>query len=128
MKIAITGSAGFIGSLLYENLKKDGLEVVGIDLQKPRLQGGPLIKASELQKDEFIDLACDLSNSKEVSSNLFRGCTHVIHLAAQGDPDAPMLGNGGVLNSNMVGTLCSYCLESLRLQPTMFWKLARLLK
>jgi UDP-glucose 4-epimerase len=75
MKILITGSAGYIGSCLYEFLKKN-FNVYGIDRKKPKIK---------LQKNFF---KCDLLNYQKLNK-IFESLKPdlIIHLAGQSTID-----------------------------------------
>lgn len=68
-KAAVTGAGGFIGGHLIESLKKDGYEVLGIDIKYPEFR--------TVICDEFV--IHDLCVPKD---DLFEGCDVVYHLAA----------------------------------------------
>jgi len=68
MKIAITGGAGFIGSVLAKRLKDDGHELVLIDLKK-----------SEIFPDDSV--IADIRD-KEALTKALKGTGAIYHLAA----------------------------------------------
>ena len=54
---------------------------------------------------DYVDVVADFSDPASVDSGVFDGCTHVMHLAAQGSPDAPF---EDILTSNIVSTYHAY--------------------
>ena len=66
MKIIITGSAGFIGSMLSEKLLQRGDQVIGVDNHNDYYD--PNIKESRLEKLEkyphYLHYRLDISNKK----------------------------------------------------------------
>ncbi len=74
MKIVVTGSSGYIGSVLVDTLLADPkYEVIGIDRVLPK----------PLQRPRFEFVQCDLSAPKgTLDAPLFQGTEVVVHLAA----------------------------------------------
>ena len=60
--------------------------------------------AAEVNTD-FVDAVADFSDPASVDSGVFDGCTHVMHLAAQGSPAAPF---EDILTSNIISTYHAY--------------------
>ncbi len=81
MRVAITGSAGFIGSNLVEGCLKKGWEVIGIDnLSTGFDEMADPIRVMKLPGAySFIKL--DINNTKRLTE-VFDGCEVVFHLAA----------------------------------------------
>ena len=77
MKIAITGGAGFIGSVLAKRLKDDGHELVLIDLKK-----------SEIFPDDSV--IADIRD-KEALTKALKGTGAIYHLAAEHRDDVSPL-------------------------------------
>ena len=96
-KVAITGSSGILGQRLYTALRADGWEVVGLGLAEGVSQGGPGRDGASETRNEFVDVACNLSMACPDLS----GFTHVVHLAGVGSPDASF---EQVLRGNVVAT------------------------
>ena len=96
-RIGLTGSAGMLGFILRPHLEALGATVIGIDKPTPVSQGGPNLT---FQSQGEVDRECDFSN-EESCKNIFEDCTHVIHLAAQGDPNANMMTD--ILPNNIIG-------------------------
>lgn len=98
--VAITGSSGIMGSRVYPALEADGWECIGITSGKHRSQGGPGRKSEGEVNEKLIDRKCDFTNPLQCEG-IFHGCTHVLHLAADGRPEASF---DEILRSNMVST------------------------
>lgn len=94
-----------MGSRLYPALKEDGWEVVGVTRAKGVSQGGPGRDGASEVNTDFVDRVADFSDPASMDSGVFDGCTHVLHLAAQGSPDAPF---EDILTSNIVSTYHAY--------------------
>ncbi|MCB9982623.1 MAG: NAD-dependent epimerase/dehydratase family protein [Rhodospirillales bacterium] len=77
MKIAITGGAGFIGSVLAERLKGEGHELVLIDLKK-----------SDLYPED--SMVVDIRNAQDLA-NACAGADAIYHLAAEHRDDVTPL-------------------------------------
>ena len=58
-----------------------------------------------------VDLCCNLGEIESVPKDVFKGCSHVVHLAAQGSADAPMEGESGVMQRNVVSRLVQLSCE-----------------
>ena len=99
-RIAITGASGIIGSRIYHALEKEGYECIGISDGIDRSQGGPGRSGSEEINRNLVDRVADVSCSRS-SVGMFRDCTHVIHLAGDGRPNASF---EDVLKTNIMGT------------------------
>jgi len=101
----MTGSSGIMGSRLYPALVEDGWEVVGITRGKGSSQGGPGREGAAEVHGEFVNRVCDFADPGSMESGIFDGCTHVLHLAAQGSPDASF---EDILRSNIISTYHAY--------------------
>ena len=100
--VAITGAGGIIGGIVRSRLLRDGWNVIGVDRASPKSQGGPGVDGGTLVDPSAVDRAVgDLSNRAD-TRGIFDGCSHVIHLAAQGSPDAS---HDDILQNNIIGTL-----------------------
>ncbi len=75
MRIAVTGSSGFVGTYVMRELLSHGHEAVGVDIRQP----GPDSAGSA----EFR--LADLNDSASLL-RAFDGCEAIIHLAAVPDP------------------------------------------
>ena len=83
MKALVTGTAGFIGSTLAEQLVAQGAEVVGIDCftdYYPRAMKERNL-AGLLNGPRFTFIESTIQNADLAS--ILNGCSHVFHLAAQ---------------------------------------------
>jgi len=96
-KAVVLGAGGFIGSHLVKRLKKEGYQVVGVDLKYPEY--------SETEADEFV--IGDLRDSNVVSSVISQNVDEVYQLAADmggagyiftGDNDAHVMHNSALIN------------------------------
>lgn len=85
--IGITGSSGIVGSRIYPSLLKHGYNVVGISDGKNISQGGPQRRGEDEIRTDYVDRVCDLTDPT-ACEGVFDGCDKIIHLAAQGSPDA----------------------------------------
>jgi nucleoside-diphosphate-sugar epimerase len=94
MKILIIGAAGFIGSHLYEKLKKDKHEVVGID-NFFHSSSHPIIKDVEY---------ADVRYYQDIESYI-KWADIVYHLAAQIHVDKSITNPQETLDINVTGTL-----------------------
>ena len=75
MKILITGSSGFIGSVLFDQLRRNNFDVHGIDIRPPRWRC----------KDDN-EHHVNIENKQELRSFMTELCpTHIVHLAARTD-------------------------------------------
>jgi len=99
-KVAITGSSGIVGSRIYRLLQQDGWECVGITSGRNVSQGGPGRSGESCIDETLVDRIADLRDGKKCEG-VFEGCSHVIHLAAQGHPGASF---EDVLSSNVIAT------------------------
>merc|ERR1712217_319674 len=68
-------------------------------------QGGPGRDGKTKVHTEFVDKTCDFADPKSMESGIFDGCTHVLHLAAQGSPAASF---EDILRSNIITTYHAY--------------------
>ena len=101
----MTGSSGIMGSRLYPALLQDGWEVVGVTRGKNVSQGGPGRDGANEVHKEFVDKQCDFADPASMDSGVFDGCSHVLHLAAQGSPGATF---EDTLRSNIISTYHAY--------------------
>ena len=85
-RIAITGSCGLIGGLVFDTLSQHGHEVVGIDRpHEDRISRGRNVDDEGAYSR--LTHSCDLAQtSEEDLTKWFADCQVVIHLAADADP------------------------------------------
>ena len=115
MKILVTGSAGFIGSMLSLKLLERGDEIIGIDNHNDYYD--PMIKESRLKrlnkysnyKHYRLDL-CDQKDLKDVFKN--HQPIKVVNLAAQAGVRYSIENPLAYINSNIVGF--THVLENCR--------------
>ena len=98
--VGITGSSGIVGSRIYPSLLERGYDVVGISDGRDISQGGPDRPGEDEVRRDFVDRVCDVTDAA-ACEGVFDGCDKVIHLAAQGSPDASF---EEVVRVNIVGT------------------------
>jgi nucleoside-diphosphate-sugar epimerase len=111
MSVAITGSAGFIGSLLSDAFKAKGYNVVGIDRAIPSSQHTNDQNAKfNIEKEKYVDIVCDLSDASSCHG-IFDGCDIVIHLAGDGNPKANFISS---LVPNNIVSVYNVCIEAKR--------------
>jgi len=78
MKILVTGSSGFIGGYLVENLLKDGHTVIGID----NFSKYGKIKKNYDNHKHYIFIKADVKNTR-LLKELLKDCDHLVALAAK---------------------------------------------
>ena len=78
MKILVTGSAGFIGGYLVEELLKQGHKVIGIDNFS---KYGKVTKNYDSNKNYTL-VEGDVKDT-ELMKKLLKGCDHLVALAAK---------------------------------------------
>ena len=122
MKIIVTGSAGFIGSMLSVKLLERGDEVVGIDNHNDYYD--PKIKEARLKRlkrySNYTHYKVDLSDQKKLD-DVFKGFKpqKVVNLAAQAGVRYSIENPLAYINSNIVGfthileNCCQYKVEHL---------------
>lgn len=101
MKVLITGAAGFIGSHLYEKLKSEGHDVIGIDNWFHACKN-PVV--SEIQYADIL--------FPELINSYVKWCDVVYHLAAQIHVDRSIEYPQETIDINVTGTL--HILEAVR--------------
>jgi UDP-glucose 4-epimerase len=89
--VLITGSAGFIGSHLYNWLKDNGHKVLGVD------------NYSHPSKNDIPTEYCDVRSYKELLP-YFHNCDIVFHLAAQISVDKSIYNPEETIATNILGT------------------------
>ncbi len=84
MRVGITGSAGFIGMHLTENLLLDGHDVVTVDMLNPSYGTNiSNLRAKHLRENlDHKILQIDLSENLDDFNEVFDGCELLVHLAA----------------------------------------------
>ena len=98
-RIGLTGASGMLGSILRPHFESLGATVFGIDKSIPQSQGAPKLN---FVLNDIVDRICDFSDASSCE-HVFDDCTHVVHLAAQGNPDALM--SEDILPNNVVGMI-----------------------
>jgi len=73
MKILLTGSEGFIGSHVYDQLKAEGHDVIGVDCMEPRVHGEHPIPE---RTDHVLHYG-------DIPYHFLEGVDVIVHLAAQ---------------------------------------------
>lgn len=91
MRIAVTGSLGFVGTHVMRDLMAHGHEAVGIDVRRP----GP--EHAEFPEFRWADL-----NDAGSLEKAFADCEGIIHLAAV--PDPGIVSPEELFRTNVVGT------------------------
>ncbi len=78
MRIAITGSNGYVGNFLAHYFSEKGISVVGLDLKSSKRQ---------MNYFNFKFVKCDIRNKELIAKTFeYEKITHVIHLAYLMDP------------------------------------------
>jgi len=103
MKVLVTGAAGFIGMHLAERLRRDGVEVAGVDDFDPYYDVE--LKRARAARLAAAGVACetlDLADAEAAMAH-FRdgGYTHVAHLAAQPGVRYSLVNPGAYLRNNI---------------------------
>jgi nucleoside-diphosphate-sugar epimerase len=91
MRIAVTGSLGFVGTHVMRDLIASGHQAVGVDIRRP----GP--GGTEFPEFRWADL-----NDAGSLEKAFAGCEGIIHLAAV--PDPGIVTPEELFRTNVVGT------------------------
>ncbi|HTR59163.1 MAG TPA: NAD-dependent epimerase/dehydratase family protein [Casimicrobiaceae bacterium] len=103
MKVLVTGAAGFIGMHLAERLRRDGVEVAGVDDFDPYYDVG--LKRARAARLAAAGVACetlDLADAESTKAHFRdRGFTHVAHLAAQPGVRYSLVNPGAYLRNNI---------------------------
>ena len=103
MKVLVTGAAGFIGMHLAERLKRDGMQVLGVDDFDPYYDVG--LKRARVARLAAAGVACDdvdLADPAAALAVLRNGrFTHVAHLAAQPGVRYSLANPGAYLRNNI---------------------------
>lgn len=94
MKVLITGAAGFIGSHLFEKLKKEGHEVIGLD-NFQHSSGHPIVKEVKYG---------DVRYYQDIEPHV-KWADAVYHLAAQIHVDKSITNPQETIDINVIGTL-----------------------
>ena len=103
MKVLVTGAAGFIGMHLAERLRRDGVEVAGVDDFDPYYDVGlKRARAARLTATGVAFDTLDLADAEATIAH-FRdgGFTHVAHLAAQPGVRYSLVNPGAYLRNNI---------------------------
>ena len=104
MRVLVTGAAGFIGMHLALRLKRDGIDVAGVDSFDPYYDVTlKRARAEQLGRAgvpcESLDLAEPAVTAELVRDGKF---THVVHLAAQPGVRYSLVNPGAYLRNNIV--------------------------
>jgi UDP-glucose 4-epimerase len=91
MRIAVTGSTGFVGSFVMRDLQANGHEAIGVDIRRaePGSADSPEFRWADLKEPASLEKA-------------FAGCDAVIHLAAV--PDPGLVSPEELFKTNVLGT------------------------
>ncbi len=89
MRIAVTGSSGWVGSAVMKELADNGHDPIGLDLREPKFVIG------EFRKADLLDIVSLESG--------FSGCEAVAHLAAV--PDPGIVSPEELFEVNVLGTM-----------------------
>jgi UDP-glucuronate 4-epimerase len=103
MKVLVTGAAGFIGMHLAERLRRDGVEVAGVDDFDPYYDVElKRARAARLAAAGVVCETLDLADAEAATAH-FRdgGYTHVAHLAAQPGVRYSLVNPGAYLRNNI---------------------------
>ena len=103
MKVLVTGAAGFIGMHLAERLRRDGVDVAGVDDFDPYYDVG--LKRARAARLAAAGVACETLDLADAEATIahFRdgGFTHVAHLAAQPGVRYSLVNPGAYLRNNI---------------------------
>src|SRR5437870_11649876 len=103
MRVLVTGAAGFIGMHLAMRLKRDGIDVAGIDNFSPYYDVA--LKRARMQQLASADVRCDDFDVSDAAATLARigdgGFSHVAHLAAQPGVRYSLVNPGTYLRNNI---------------------------
>jgi nucleoside-diphosphate-sugar epimerase len=91
MRIAVTGSLGFVGTHVMRDLIASGHQAIGVDIRRPGPDG------TEFPEFRWADL-----NDAGSLEKAFAGCEGIIHLAAV--PDPGIVTPEELFRTNVVGT------------------------
>jgi nucleoside-diphosphate-sugar epimerase len=91
MRIAVTGSLGFVGTHVMRDLMANGHEAIGVDIRRP-----------EPDRAEFPEFRWADLNDAGSLEKAFAGCEAIIHLAAV--PDPGIVSPEELFRTNVVGT------------------------
>jgi UDP-glucuronate 4-epimerase len=103
LKVLVTGAAGFIGMHLALRLRRDGVEVVGVDSFDAYYDVA--LKRARAARLEVAEIRCvelDLADARATSS-LFKAqrFSHVVHLAAQPGVRYSLINPAAYLRNNV---------------------------
>lgn len=106
MKVLVTGSCGFIGTNLCEELLRRGHEVVGIDDFSGKYQAETYRKnALVLRHPRARLLRASVLDGNKVMGLKASGITHIVHLAAKTGVRESISRPKDYLETNIIGTL-----------------------
>ena len=104
MKVLVTGAAGFIGMHLALRLKRDGIDIAGVDNFDPYYDVA--LKRARVEQLGRADVPCatlDLAEAAATADLVRDGkFTHVAHLAAQPGVRYSLVNPGAYLRNNIV--------------------------
>src|SRR5271169_3690577 len=75
MRIAVTGSAGFVGTYVMRELLAHGHEAIGVDIRPPAADSAGSAEFRQADLNDYASLI-----------RAFDGCEAIVHLAAVPDP------------------------------------------
>ncbi|HTS21386.1 MAG TPA: NAD-dependent epimerase/dehydratase family protein [Casimicrobiaceae bacterium] len=103
MKVLVTGAAGFIGMHLALRLRRDGIEVTGVDNFSAYYDVA--LKRARAQELAGAGVPCDAVDLADAAATLALvrdgGFTHVAHLAAQPGVRYSLIDPGSYLRNNV---------------------------
>ena len=91
-RVLVTGSSGFLGSYVVDNLIDNGYEVIGIDLRKSKY---------EQRLTEFH--CCDILDYESIQY-ILKDCNYVYHLAGIADIRESVENPEKTIKGNIIGT------------------------
>lgn len=102
MKLFVTGGAGFIGSnFIHYWLKEQEGEIVNFDALT---YAGNLASLADVESDpRYTFVKGDIRDEEAVKAAM-KGCTHVVHFAAESHVDRSIIGPQIFVETNVIGT------------------------